>query len=131
MNRLFYNRCYLSGPIDNAIDHGRGWRRMVMQELRDLHLIFLDPCQDQMLPEHSCESIGTHQYRNELKEQRDFETLSQVMRSLRCTDLRKADLSDFAIVHLDLSVPTTGTHEEIVTMNRRKYRFLRMSSKGK
>jgi len=131
VNRLFYNRCYLSGPIDNAVDFGRGWRRMVIQELRDLQLIFLDPCQDQMLPEHSCESIGTHQHRNELKEHLDFETLSQVMRSLRCIDLRKADLSDFAIVHFDLSVPTTGTHEEIVTMNRRKIPILTHVEQGK
>jgi len=131
MNRLFYNRCYLSGAIDQAEDYGQGWRRMVIQELRDLQLIFLDPCQDQMLPEHSCESIGAHQHRNELKEHLDFETLSQVMRSLRCIDLRKADLSDFAIVHFDLSVPTTGTHEEIVTMNRRKIPILTHVEQGK
>ena len=44
MNRLFYNRVYLSGPIDNASDFGVGWRQMVQENLADMDLIFLDPC---------------------------------------------------------------------------------------
>ena len=124
MNRLFYNRCYLSGPIDNAKDFGIGWRQMIQRERADLDLIFMDPCNKPMIEEFACEDLENHKHRIDLKKRGDFETVSRMMRTIRCIDLRMADLSDFAIVNLDLSVYSTGTHEEIVTMNRRKVPIL-------
>lgn len=131
MNRLFYNRCYLSGPIDFAKDFGVGWRNMVQQELADLSIIFLDPCNKPMLSECAREDLENHQHRIDLKRRGDFEPVSRMMRTIRCIDLRMADLSDFAIVHLDLNVYSTGTHEEIVTMNRRKVPILTHVEQGK
>lgn len=131
MNRLFYNRCYLSGPIDNATDFGIGWRKMVQQELADLDLIFMDPCNKPIIEEFACEDLENHQHRIDLKKRGDFEMVGRMMRTIRCIDLRMADLSDFAIVNLDLSVYSTGTHEEIVTMNRRKVPILTHVEQGK
>ncbi len=131
MNRLFYNRVYLSGAVDNALDFGIGWRQIVQQELADLDLIFMDPCNKLMLFEHACENLENHEYRTELKKRGDFATVSQMMRTIRCNDLRMADLSDFAIAHLDTNVHTTGTHEEIVTLNRRKVPILTHVEQGK
>ena len=131
MNRLFYNRCYLSGPIDNAKDFGVGWRQMVPQSLHDLDLIFLDPCHKPMIAEFACEDLENHKRRIELKKRGDFETVSKMMRQIRCIDLRMADICDFAIVHLDLNVYSTGTHEEIVTLNRRKVPILTHVEQGK
>ncbi len=131
MNRLFYNRCYLSGPIDFAKDFGVGWRLAVQQNLADLDLIFMDPCNKPMMAECACEDLENHKHRIELKKRGDFETISRMMRQIRCIDLRMADLSDFAIVHLDLDVYSTGTHEEIVTLNRRKVPILTHIEQGK
>lgn len=131
MNRLFYNRCYLSGPIDNAKDFGVGWRNEVTKELEDLDLIFLDPCHKPMLDECACEDLENHAHRLSMKKRGDFESVSKMMRTIRCIDLRLADLCDFAIVHLDMDVYSTGTHEEIVTLNRRKVPVLTHVEQGK
>ena len=131
MNRLFYNRCYLTGPIDNAKDFGTGWRQMVQQELTDLDLIFFDPCNKPMLAECACEDLENHKHRLRLKEQGAFDEVSRMMRTIRCIDLRLADLCDFSIAHLDLDVYSTGTHEEIVTLNRRKVPILTHVEQGK
>jgi hypothetical protein len=131
VNRLFYNRVYLSGPIDNAKDFGIGWRRMVRERLADLDLIFLDPCKKPLQPGFACEDLENHKRRLALKCTGDFETVSREMRLIRCIDLRLADLSDFAIVHLDLTVYSTGTHEEVTTLNRRKVPILVHVEQGK
>jgi hypothetical protein len=131
VNRLFYNRVYLSGPIDNANDFGRGWRNEIKERLRDLDLIFLDPCAKPMQAGHACEDLENHQRRLEQKKRGDFETISREMRLIRCIDLRLADLCDFSIVHLDKSIYSTGTHEEIALLNRRKVPILVHMEQGK
>jgi hypothetical protein len=131
VNRLFYNRVYLSGPIDNAKDFGVGWRQMVQETLSDLDLIFLDPCKKPLQASFACEDLENHQRRRELKKNGDFETVAREMRLIRCIDLRLADLCDWAIVHLDLNVYSTGTHEEIATLNRRKVPILIHVQQGK
>lgn len=131
MNRLFYNRCYLSGPIDNAPDLGVGWRLKVQQELADLDIIFLNPCNKPLLLDAIQEDLENHKLRQSIKESSNFDTLSQIMREVRCYDLRMADLCDFAIIHLDLNTYSTGTHEEITTMNRRKVPILIHVEQGK
>jgi len=131
MNRLFYNRVYLSGPIDNAKDFGMGWRTEIKESLRDLDLIFLDPCNKPMQPGYACEDLENHQRRLELKKLGDFDTISREMRLIRCIDLRLADLCDFTIVHLDMEVYSTGTHEEIGLLNRRKVPILVHVEQGK
>lgn len=131
MNRLFYNRVYLSGPIDNAEDFGTGWRNQIKEQLRDLDLIFLDPCVKPMQAGYACEDLENHQRRLEQKKRGDFETISREMRLIRCIDLRLADLCDFAVVHLDKNVYSTGTHEEIALLNRRKVPILVHMEQGK
>lgn len=131
MNRLFYNRVYLSGPIDNASDYGTGWRNTIKHQLADLHLIFLDPCAKPMQEGFACEDLENHARRLEQKRRGDFESISREMRLIRCIDLRLADLCDFSIVHLDRTVYSTGTHEEIALLNRRKVPILVHMEQGK
>jgi hypothetical protein len=122
---------YLSGPIDNASDFGVGWRGDIKNSLVDLDLIFLDPCDKPMLSECACEDLENHDLRRRMKENEDFEGLARDMRLIRCIDLRLADLCDFAIVHLDLDVYSTGTHEEVSLLNRRKVPILFHVEQGK
>jgi hypothetical protein len=120
MNRLFYNRCYLAGPIDYAVDFGVGWRKEVAKELDKLHVISLDPCKKPMFPGYECTDLEDHAARQKLKETSNWEVLATQMREIRCIDLRMCDICDFAIVHLDMKSYSTGTMEEWATLNRRK-----------
>ncbi len=130
-NRLFYNRVYLAGPIDNAKDLGVGWRNMITQELGNLDLIFLDPCNKMILDTKINEDLQSHLNRQALKDTGDFTTLAKEMRLIRRIDLRMVDLCDFAIVHLDLETYTSGTAEELTTLNRRKVPILIHMQQGK
>jgi hypothetical protein len=120
MNRLFYNRVYLAGPIDFAPDFGVGWRIKVQKELDDLNLFFFDPCHKPMFPGYECPDLEDHARRQQLKLNEDWLTLAQDMRVIRCIDLRMCDLCDWAILHLDINCYSTGSHEELTTLNRRK-----------
>jgi len=122
---------YLPGPIDNAADLGVGWRQNIKNNLDSLDLIFLDPCDKPMLAECACEDLENHELRREMKENGDFESLAKDMRLIRCIDLRLADLCDFAVVHLDMDVYSTGTHEEVSLLNRRKGPILIHVEQGK
>lgn len=130
-NRLFYNRVYLPGAIDMAVDFGVGWRREVQEQLNDLDLIFLDPTDKPMLSEFACEDLENHQLRQEMLDAGDYDSLCANMKLIRSIDLRLADLCDFAIVYLDREVPSVGTHEEITTLNRRKVPILVHVKQGK
>jgi hypothetical protein len=131
MNRLFLNRVYLAGPIDFAKDFGVSWRLAVQEELRDLDLLFLDPCHKPMFPGYECPDLEDHERRLGLKARGDWETLAREMRLIRAIDLRMSDQCDFSITHLDLNIYSTGTHEEISTMNRRKIPVLLHIEQGK
>jgi hypothetical protein len=130
MNRLFYNRVYLAGPIDFALDFGVGWRQMVQEKLKDIGLIFFDPCHKPMFPGYECPDLEDHARRQELKSRGDWETIASEMRVIRSIDLRLSDLADFSIAHLDLNAYSTGTHEEITNMNRRKIPVLLHMEQG-
>jgi|WetSurMetagenome_2_1015567.scaffolds.fasta_scaffold30081_3 hypothetical protein len=120
MNRLLYNRVYLAGPIDFAPDHGCGWREQIQQDLRGLGIIFLNPCHKPMFPGYECPDLEDIEVRMRLKKEHDWIKLGRNMRALRCVDLRMCDICDFSILHLDLNQYSTGSHEELTTLNRRK-----------
>lgn len=130
MNRLFYNRAYLAGPIDLATDFGVGWRTEITKELNKLHVIALDPCCKPMYPGFECPDLEDHARRKHLKEAGDWDTLAKDMREIRCIDLRMCDICDFAIVHLDMNAYSTGTMEEWTTLNRRKAPILLHMEQG-
>jgi len=119
-NKLFYNRVYLSGPIDNAKDFGVEWRIFVQNSLSDLDLIFLDPCNKQLYNKDSFEIYENRDHRNKLIQNRNFELLAREMREIRSIDLRLCDICDFVITYLNTNIYTTGTIEEITLLNRRK-----------
>ncbi len=131
MNRLYGNMVYLAGPIDCAPDFGVGWRQHVQESLKGLNLIWLDPCHKPMIEGYACEDLENHIRRRDLKEAGDYVTLAKMMRTIRCIDLRLVDKCDFAIVHLDKNIYTTGTSEEITTLNRRKVAILIHMEQGR
>jgi len=118
MNRLANNRCYLAGAMERDNTNGIEWRQAIQDALRDLHICWLDPTN-----KPGCIGRETPETKNELMQARqtgDYDAVRNIMRVIRCVDLRLTDISDFLVVNLDPDVPTFGTHEEIANANRQK-----------
>lgn len=114
MNRLRDTRCYLSGAMDLAEDRGVGWRLEIGDVLRGMGITVLDPTNKPIeIREDPAEW-------ERLRKAKKFDELSQLIRLIRCVDLRMVDISDFLVVNMDLSVPTCGTWEELFLANRQK-----------
>lgn len=129
MNQLKNNRCYLAGPMDYAPDHGTGWRERIQIDLADMGLVFLDPCHKPTMK--ALEDADTYTRLRDAKERGDYNYVRDIMKTIRCVDLRMVDHADFLIVHLDLTVPSFGTIEEITTANRSKKPILIHIEQGK
>ena len=104
---------YLGGPIDDADDHGKGWREYVKKKLieKKINLVVLDPTHKvgSMVSE-SCDQKQIHQT---LKQEHRWEELSQFMKKIVREDLRQVDFCDFLIVKVDTSCHMCGTYSEI------------------
>jgi len=128
MNRLRNNRCYLSGAMEFMPDLGVQWRDQIKSDLSDLGIVWLDPCKK------PTNAINEQQIIPLLKAAREagqYDKIRELGKAIRHIDLRLVDCADFIIVNLDLSIPTTGTHEEIVTANRSKKPVLVRVVQGK
>jgi len=128
-HRLWGARCYLSGAMDFAKDHGVGWRKDLTPFLESLGVIVLDPCNKPI--ETGLESIECMKYRRKLKDDGEYAQLAKEMKVIRCVDLRMVDMADFTIVNLDSRIQTCGTHEEYGWSNRLKNPVLIRNELGK
>jgi hypothetical protein len=77
-----------------------------------------------MFPGYEMPDLEDHARRQRLKELKDWDTIASEMRRIRCIDLRMCDMCDWSILHLDLNHYSTGTMEELTTLNRRKVPIL-------
>lgn len=118
INRLAHSRVYLVGPMDRAPDSGVGWRKRIQSDLADLNLIWLDPTQKPI--EIGLEDAESRARRAKAKAEGDYDTITKEMKIIRHVDLRMTDVSDFIVVHIDTSIYSFGTIEELVTANRMK-----------
>lgn len=118
MNRLKNQRVYLAGAMDRVADRGNGWRNDITPFLEKLGIIVFNPIKKPSIIGQEDEQ--THQYKTQLKISQNYDDLSKIMRTIRATDLRLVDISDFLIVNLDLDIHPCGTYEEIFLANRSK-----------
>lgn len=129
MNRLLGTRTYLVGPIDRCPEGGSHWRDRITPILEDMGVIVFNP-----LDKPIDTGLETDDYRSRRKvwkANNDFHTLSRVMHTVRCVDLRMVDITDFAIVYLDTDVYPCGTLEELFTGNRSKKPYVVWCPQGK
>jgi len=133
MNRLKGSRCYLCGPIDHASDLGQGWRQELTLFLQSLEIVVLDPTnKPKCLLGHSItEGKEFHKLRAKLKEEKRYDELSRLVRSIRTFDLRLCDICDFCIVYWNKDIKSCGTLEELFWCNRMKKPILLMCEQGK
>ena len=129
MNRLKGTHCYLAGAMDRVRDNGIGWRRKIKDQLNDLEILWFDPtCK----PSHmGIEDENTRKAVMDAKKKGHFNTVAEILRPIRCVDLRMIDLSDFIIVFLDRKNSGFGTIEEITLANREKKPILICQEDGK
>jgi hypothetical protein len=67
----------------------------------------------------------------QLRSEGNYEAVRKEMLWIRRVDLRLVHLADFLIVHLDKSLPTCGTWEEIAWANQEKKPILIHYAQGK
>lgn len=129
MNNLNKQRCYLAGAIDRVHDRGNSWRDNITPFLLGLGVVVLNPLKKPTY--FGDEDNETASYKKQLKKERKYDELAQVMKTIRAVDLRMVDISDFLIVNLDIDVHPCGTLEEIFWANRQKKPILIHMEQGK
>jgi len=128
-NRLKNQRVYLAGAMDRVADRGTGWRDNISPFLEKLGIVVFNPIKKPSSV--GVEDETTHKYKKKLKQEKNYEDLSVLMKQIRSVDLRLVDISDFLIVNLDLDIHPCGTYEEIFWANRQKKPIIIHMAQGK
>lgn len=118
MSRLKNQRVYLAGAMDRVVDRGSGWRDSITPFLESLGVVVFNPIKKPSAV--GAEDEATHKLKKQLKLDKNYDELAQLMKRIRSVDLRLVDISDFLIVNLDLDIHPCGTYEEIFWANRQK-----------
>lgn len=129
MNRLNNQRVYLAGAMDRVPDGGKTWRENISPLLKNMGLIVFNPLTKPS--EIGKEDENTVTLKKRLKQEKRYDELSKVMKTIRNVDLRLVDISDFLIVNLDLDIHPCGTYEEVFLANREKKPILINVVQGK
>jgi nucleoside 2-deoxyribosyltransferase len=129
MNRLKNQRVYLAGAMDRVKDRGASWRENISPFLQNLGINVFNPL---IKPTN----IGLEDYhvglmKKQLKENHRYNELADIMKTIRNTDLRLVDISDFIIVNLNLEHYACGTWEEVSLANRSKKPIIIHMEQGK
>ena len=129
MPNLKNQRCYLAGAIDRVPDRGCEWRDYISNKLSDFGIQVINPLKK---PSNlGVEDAETAIIKSQLKANKKYNELAEVMREIRSVDLRMVDISDFLVVNLDLKTHPCGTLEEIFWANRQKKPILIRMEQGK
>ena len=115
-------RCYLGGPIEHG--DGPNWRPDIEKQLvEEFKINLFDPFDD---PKQEWSPIL-----RQARIDKDFETMRKIARNFVHKDLLIVDRSDFTISYVPYSVPSVGTHHEIIESNERKKACLIVCPQGK
>lgn len=129
MNRLNNQRVYLAGAMDRVKDRGSTWRDNITPFLESLGIVVFNPLNK---PSNiGMEDTEVHLVKKKLKERKNYDELSSMMKTIRGVDLRLVDISDFLIVNLDIDTHPCGTLEEIFWANRQKKPIIIHMEQGK
>lgn len=127
-HNLWGMRCYLSGAMDRVPDAGKQWRDRITPFLEHLGVIVLNPCSKPIAMDPEMEN---REVRKKLKDDGDYDKLSEFMKKIRTVDLRLTDMADFLVVNIDMDVHICGTYEELGWANRMKKPILIRCAQGK
>ena len=106
--RLEWSLFYEAGPIDEAVDF-TSWRNDISQFLWSLGAGVLDPCNK---PTDDNEDNAFRKKLTDLKDHKNWNELSSLMRRIVTVDLHLVDLSTAVILHLDKKIHMCGSYFE-------------------
>lgn len=110
-------RCYLIGSME--FSNGQPWRDRAKEELKDTGIIFFDPYHKPFLNSEEEDNDARAQFKSWM-DAGEFDKVSEKLKRIRADDLRLCDISDFFIVQVNPKIPSWGSAEELVTINRAK-----------
>jgi uncharacterized membrane protein len=104
--------------MDRVSDGGVEWRLRIRNTLCDLGINWLDPCDKPI--DIGLEDLESRALRRKFKKNRMWDKVAELMKPIRCVDLRMVDVCDFIVVLIDVDNHACGTYEEIFWANRMK-----------
>jgi nucleoside 2-deoxyribosyltransferase len=117
MNLLDKTKTYLVGHMQYL--SGRNWREEVADKLKDLGITSFDPYKKPFIKDVE-EDEATRQEMDVWMKTKQYDRVTERMKTIRAYDLNLVDRSDFIIAHLVPDVASWGSAEEIVTAVRMK-----------
>ena len=118
MNNLLYRtKCYLVGHMQYV--SGRNWRQHVTEKLNPLGITCFDPYKKPFIKDVEEDEASRQEMETWMKT-KQYDRVTDRMKTVRAYDLNLVDRSDFIIAHLVPEVASWGSAEEIVTAVREK-----------
>tara|TARA_Y100000310_G_C20133627_1_gene556980 strand:+ start:12 stop:548 length:537 start_codon:yes stop_codon:yes gene_type:complete len=117
MNLLYKTKTYLVGHMQYA--DGRGWRDEAEAELKKLNITVFNPF-DKPFVKDVDEGEEARRDVERMMALGYYDGVATRMKQVRSYDLNLVDRSDFIIAHLEPSIASWGSAEEIVTAVRMK-----------
>lgn len=111
-NLLYKTKCYLIGAMESCEDTGSDWRNIILDQLKDLNINFLNPL-DKHFVEDVQESKNLQLELKQWRENGEYDRVAEKMKVIRRFDLSCVDKSDFVIFHYDNNKSSCGSYEEI------------------
>ena len=117
MNILNKTKTYLVGHMQYV--SGRNWREEVTEKLSPLGVTCFDPYKKPFIKDVD-ESEDSREEMDVWMKTKQYDRVTNKMKTVRAYDLNLVDRSDFIIAHLVPEVASWGSAEEIVTAVREK-----------
>ena len=116
-NLLYKTRTYLVGHMQYL--SGRDWRKEVTEKLAPLNILCFNPYEKPFMKDVEEDEASRQQMETWMKT-KQYDRVTEKMKTVRAYDLNLVDRSDFIIAHLVPDVASWGSAEEIVTAVREK-----------
>ena len=117
MNLLEKTKTYLVGHMQYV--SGRNWREEVTDQLKPLNITCFDPYKKPFMKDVEEDEASRQEMETWMKT-KQYDRVTERMKTVRAYDLNLVDRSDFIIAHLVPDVASWGSAEEIVTAVRMK-----------
>lgn len=118
MGLLNKAKVYLVGGMQYVTD-GRDWREKITPQLKEMGIVVFDPYIKPFIDNVS-EDEKARATLKEQVERGEYDVVAARMKRVRNFDLRLCDLSDFIVAHINPSIASWGTAEELTTNVRAK-----------
>ena len=116
-NLLDKTKTYLVGHMQYV--SGRNWREEVAENLNKIGITCFDPYKKPFIRDVE-EDEATRQEMETWMKTKQYDRVTDRMKTVRAYDLNLVDRSDFIVAHLVPEVASWGSAEEIVTAVRMK-----------